>query len=110
MENGTLIVPGHGRLSDVTDVAYYRDMVTIIRDRVQDMISKRASLDQVKAAKLTRDYDGIYAADAARYSPDQFIEAVYRSLSTSASSTTAKPAPGQKPAPPAGQKPAPPRK
>ncbi|HET9834119.1 MAG TPA: MBL fold metallo-hydrolase, partial [Vicinamibacterales bacterium] len=34
LEGGTLIVPGHGRLCDSADVAYYRDLVTIIRDRV----------------------------------------------------------------------------
>jgi hypothetical protein len=38
------------------------------------------TLDQVKAAKLTRDYDGIYARDATASTPDMFVEAVYRSL------------------------------
>ncbi len=80
LEGGTLIVPGHGRVSDSADVAYYRDMVTIVRDRVQDLLKKGMTLDQVKAAKLTRDYDGIYGRDAAS-KPDMFVEAVYRSLS-----------------------------
>ena len=80
LEGGTLIVPGHGRLCDSADVAYYRDMVTIIRDRVQDLLKKGMTLEQVKAAKLTRDYDGIYGRDAAS-KPDMFVEAVYRSLS-----------------------------
>ena len=60
LEGGTLIVPGHGRLCDSADVAYYRDMVTIVRDRVQDMIKKGMTLDQVKAARPTRDYDPRY--------------------------------------------------
>ena len=81
LENGTLIVPGHGRITDVAEVAYYRDMCTIIRDRVQDMIKKGMTLDQVKAQKPTRDYDPNYAANASQYSPDQFVEAVYKSLS-----------------------------
>ena len=34
-EGGTLVVPGHGRFSDSADVAYYRDMVAIIRDRIK---------------------------------------------------------------------------
>ncbi|HKF65122.1 MAG TPA: MBL fold metallo-hydrolase [Vicinamibacterales bacterium] len=74
LEGGTLIVPGHGRVSDSADVAYYRDMVTIVRDRVQDMIKKGMTLDQVKAARPTRDYDPRYG------SPDVFVEAAYRSL------------------------------
>ena len=56
-------------------------MVTIVRDRVQDLLKKGMTLEQVKAAKLTRDYDGIYARDALASTPDMFVEAVYRSLS-----------------------------
>jgi hypothetical protein len=79
-EGGTLVVPGHGRLSDSADVAYYRDMVTIIRDRVQAMVAKRMTLDQVKAAKPTADYEPRYGATTGPWTTDMFIEAVYRSL------------------------------
>jgi glyoxylase-like metal-dependent hydrolase (beta-lactamase superfamily II) len=81
LEGGTLIVPGHGRVSDSADVAYYRDMVTIVRDRVQDMIKKGMTLDQVKAARLTRDYDPRYAAPSGPGSTANFVESVYRDLS-----------------------------
>jgi cyclase len=84
LEGGTLIIPGHGRLCDAADVAYYRDMVTIVRDRVQDLIGKGMTVEQVKAAKPTRDYDGIYAENAGGYSPDTFVETVFRSLSARA--------------------------
>jgi glyoxylase-like metal-dependent hydrolase (beta-lactamase superfamily II) len=80
LEGGTLIIPGHGRLCDSADVAYYRDMVTIIRDRVQDMINKGMTLEQVKAAKPTRDYDGLYANTSGGSTPDVFVESVYKSL------------------------------
>ncbi len=76
-EGGTMVIPGHGRLCDEADVVEYRDMVTIVRDRVQDMKARRMTLDQVKAARPTRDYDGRYGADAAT---DVFVEAVYKSL------------------------------
>lgn len=79
-EGGTMVVPGHGRIGDSADVAYYRDMVTIIRDRVLDMIKKGMTLDQVKAAKPTVDYDGRFGATSGRWTTDQFIEAAYRSL------------------------------
>jgi hypothetical protein len=61
-------------------VAYYRDMVTIIRDRVQDMIKKGMTLEQVKAARPTRDYDGLYANTSGGSTPDTFVESVYKSL------------------------------
>jgi cyclase len=75
-EGGTYVIPGHGRICDEADVVEYRDMVTIIRDRVQDLIKKGMTLDQVKAAKPTRDYDPEYGGPN-----DTFLEAVYRSLS-----------------------------
>jgi cyclase len=73
-EGGTLIIPGHGRICDIADVAYYRDMVTIVRDRVQDMIKRDMTLDQIKAAKPTADWDPRYG------SGDRFVEAIYRGL------------------------------
>ena len=79
-EGGTVVIPGHGRLSDETDVANYRDMVTIIRDRVQAMIDDGKSLREVLAARPTLDYDGRYANPAIDWSGEQFIEAVYRDL------------------------------
>ncbi len=80
-EGGTMIVSGHGRLADSADVAYYRDMVTIIRDRIQEMIKKGMSLEQVKAAKPTFDYDPRYGATTGFWTTDMFVEAVYKSLS-----------------------------
>jgi cyclase len=79
-EGGTLIVPGHGRLSDSADVAYYRDMVTIIRDRVRAMVGRGLTLGQVKAAKPTADYDPRYGATTGPWTTDQFVEAAYISL------------------------------
>jgi len=78
-EGGTMIVPGHGRISDEADLVEYRDMVTIIRDRIQDMKKKGMTLPQVQAARPTLDYDGLYGA-AAGWAPAQFVEAVYRDL------------------------------
>lgn len=79
-EAGTYVVPGHGRVADEFDVVEYRDMVTIVRDRVQWLIDKGMSLEQVKAARPTRDYDPRYGATSGSWTTDTFIEAVYRSL------------------------------
>ena len=77
-EGGTMVIPAHGHLCDEADVAEYRDMVTIVRDRVLDLVKKGMSLEQVKAARLTRDYDPVYGTT--QYTGDMFVEAVYRSL------------------------------
>jgi cyclase len=79
-EAGTLIVPGHGRVCDQFDVVEYRDMVTIIRDRVRDLIAARMTLDQVKAASPARGYTKRYGAASGPGTTNQFIEAVYQSL------------------------------
>ena len=79
-EGGTMIVPGHGRLTDMAEVAYYRDMLTIIRDRVQDQIKKGRTLEQVKAAQLTRDYDPRWGVASGPWTTDMFVEAVYKTL------------------------------
>ena len=77
-QGGTMIVPGRGRLSDTADVASYRNMLTIVRDRVADLVKRGQTLEQVKAAKPTFDFDGRYGSDAA--ATDKFIEAVYRTV------------------------------
>jgi glyoxylase-like metal-dependent hydrolase (beta-lactamase superfamily II) len=78
-EGGTLVIPGHGRLSDLGDVINCREMTIIIRDRVQEMIKKGMTLEQVKAAKPTRDYDPLYGS-VPGWTAEMFIEAVYKSL------------------------------
>jgi glyoxylase-like metal-dependent hydrolase (beta-lactamase superfamily II) len=79
-EGGTYVIPGHGRLCDEADVLEYRDMVTIIRDRIQDSVKKGMTLEQVKASRPTLDYDGRYGAKSGSWTTDMFIEAVYRNL------------------------------
>ena len=78
-EGGTMVISGHGRLADEADVVDYRDMITIIRDRVQYMIDQGMSLNEVLAAQLSRDYDGRYGGGF--ISPEAFITATYNTLS-----------------------------
>jgi cyclase len=77
---GTLVVPGHGYVSDYGEVVEYRDMLTVIADIVQSMIEKGMTLDQVKAADPTRGYRGRYGADTGAWTTAMFVEAVYQSL------------------------------
>jgi glyoxylase-like metal-dependent hydrolase (beta-lactamase superfamily II) len=73
-EGGTYVIPGHGRVTDESDVVDYRDMVTIVRDRVADLIKKGMTLEQVKGARPTFDYDGRYG------DPTDVVAAIYGSL------------------------------
>jgi cyclase len=77
-EGGTMVIPGHGHLCDEAEVTEYRDMVTIVRDRVADLIAHGKSLDEAKAARVTRDYDGRYSQPT--WTGDMFVESIYKSL------------------------------
>jgi cyclase len=79
-EGGTIFIPGHGRFGDLADLAYYRDMCTIIRDRVQWMMKKDMTLAQIKAAKPTEDWDARFGRNP-NWTPDMFVEAIYKGLS-----------------------------
>jgi cyclase len=81
-EGGTMVIPGHGRIGDEHDVLEYRDMVTIIRDRVQNAIKKGMTLQQVKAAKpsYTYEYEPRFGNNKA-WTSEMFVEAIYKNLS-----------------------------
>lgn len=79
-QGGTIVIPGHGRLYDETDVAEYRDMLTIIRDRIQAQIDDGDSLADVRASRPALDYAGIFGTSDGPWTTDAFIEAIYRDL------------------------------
>jgi cyclase len=80
-EGGTYIISGHGRVADEADVLEYRDMVTIVRDRIKDAISRGRTLDQVKTERPTIDYDRHYGSQTGNWTTAMFIEAIYKDLS-----------------------------
>jgi glyoxylase-like metal-dependent hydrolase (beta-lactamase superfamily II) len=80
-EGGTIVVPGHGYVSDEHEVVEYRDMLVIVRDRVRALIRKGATLEQVKAARITADYDTRYGATTGAWTTDMFVAAVYADIS-----------------------------
>ena len=78
-EGGTLVIPGHGHLCDQAEVVEYRDLVTIVRDRIAAMIKKGMTLQQVLEASPTRDYDPLYGHNS-WWTPDMFVTAAYKSM------------------------------
>ena len=79
-EGGTMVVPGSGRPGDLADVGFYRDMLTIVRDRIQDGIKRGLTLEQVKASKPTPGWESRYGSKTGPWTTDMFSEAAYRSL------------------------------
>jgi cyclase len=81
-DGGTIVIPGHGYISNEHEVLEYRDMMVIMRDRVRDMIGKGATLEQVKGARITADYDTRYGVNSGPWTTDMFVEMIYTSLKT----------------------------
>jgi cyclase len=79
-EGGTFVIPGHGRVCDQFDVVEYRDMVTIVRDRIRALVNEGMSLDQIKAARPTGGFTRRYGSDTGPWTTNLFVEAVYKSL------------------------------
>lgn len=79
-ERGTMLVPGHGRLADEHDLLEYRDMTVIIRDRIQKLVDEGKTLDQVRAARPTFEYESRWGSDSGLWTTAMFVEAVYNSL------------------------------
>ena len=77
-QGGTKVVPGHGRILNEADVVEYRDMITIIHDRVKLGIDKNMTLDQLKKMGPTLDYDGLYSRPG--WTGEMFVEAIYNDL------------------------------
>jgi cyclase len=60
-QGGTRVVPGHGRILNEADVVEYRDMMTIVRDRVKAGVAAGRTFDQIMATSPTLEYDGLYS-------------------------------------------------
>lgn len=77
---GTLVIPGYGRIADHAEVVYYRDMMTVVRDRIQDMIDRDLTLGEIQQGRPTRGYDALYGSERGDWTTDMFVEAAYNSL------------------------------
>jgi cyclase len=79
-EGGTMVIPGHGRVSDEQDVTEYRNMATIVRDRIKEYVKRGMTLEQVKAKKPTLDFDPRYGSDTGFWTTSMFVETIYKQM------------------------------
>ena len=77
-DSATKVIPGHGPLGDRAALKAFRDMLATVRDRVRSAVRRGDTLDQVKAAKPTADFDAVWGHGA--MSPERFLEIVYQDL------------------------------
>lgn len=89
-EGGTKVIPANGHVLEQADIVEYRDMITIVRDIVQDLIKKGMTLQQIRAAQPTKGYTRRYGADTGRWTTANFVDAVYASLTKPAAGAAAR--------------------
>lgn len=74
----TKIVPGHGPLADRAALAKSRDMLVMVRDRIQKLKASGQTVQQVVAAKPTADLDAVWGKGFMQ--PNDFVGLVYSTL------------------------------
>ena len=79
-DGGTIVVPGHGRLSQQAELVEYRDMDKVIADRVADMITQGMTLDAIQRANPTKGWDRRFGSATGAWTTAMFVEAVHKSL------------------------------
>jgi cyclase len=77
-DDTTKIIPGHGPLSNKSQLKAYRDMLATVSAKIAAMVKAKKTLAQVIAAKPTKDYDATWGNGFLK--PAQFIEIVYESV------------------------------
>jgi glyoxylase-like metal-dependent hydrolase (beta-lactamase superfamily II) len=82
LPGGTEVLTGRGRVYRQIDVVNYRDMVVIITDMIQHMIDQNLTLEQIKAAAPARGWEGEFGATTGSWTTNDFVEAVYKSLTS----------------------------
>lgn len=75
----TKIIPGHGALGDRVALQAFRAMMATVQGRIKQAIAAGRTLDQVKAAKPTADFDAVWGNG--RITPTMFVEILYQDLS-----------------------------
>ncbi len=80
VDEGTRVIPGHGPLSNRTQLLAYREMLVTVRDRVREAITRGKTLEQVLAARPTREFDAKWGGSFV--SPESFTRTVYQDLSS----------------------------
>jgi cyclase len=78
VDMNTKIIPGHGPVGDKAALQIYRDVMATVRDRVKALVVAGKTLDEVKAAAPTKDFDAKWGTGFIK--PEVFVPIVYQSL------------------------------
>ncbi|MDY7014752.1 MAG: MBL fold metallo-hydrolase [Cyanobacteriota bacterium] len=78
VDDDTLIIPGHGPLSNREELMVYLEMLKTVRDRVKAAIEQGMSMEEFIASEPTADFDPVWGQGF--LNPEQFLQIVYGDL------------------------------
>lgn len=76
----TVIIPGHGPVSNRAELVAYRDMLVAVGRKVRQAVERGEGIENILAARPTAEFDARFGRPGAAVTPDEFIRSVYRDL------------------------------
>jgi len=78
----TVVVPGHGPVSNRAELAAYRDMLVAVGRRVREAVEQGTGLEDLLASRPTADFDARFDRPGNLVTRDEFVRSVYRDLAS----------------------------
>jgi cyclase len=78
----TVVVPGHGAVSNRAELAAYRDMLVAVGRKVREAVENGMGIEEILAAKPTAEFDAKFGPAGAIVVPEEFVRSVYRDLAS----------------------------
>lgn len=78
----TVVIPGHGPVSNRAELAAYRDMLVAVGRKVREAVEKGMGIEDILAAKPTAEFDAKFGRSGAAVAPEEFVRSVYRDLAS----------------------------
>ncbi len=76
----TVVIPGHGPVSNRAELAAYRDMLVAVGRKVREAVEQGVGIEDILAAKPTAEFDARFGHPGALVTPDEFVRSIYRDL------------------------------
>ena len=81
VDDATLIIPGHGPMSNRRELSDYRDMIVTVGRRIREGVESGRNLEEVLASRPTAEFDARYGQGF--MTPTQLIGNLNRDLTRS---------------------------
>jgi cyclase len=78
----TVVIPGHGPVSDRAELAAYRDMLVAVGRKLREAVESGMGVEEILALKPTAEFDASFGRPGAIVTPEEFVRSIYRDLAS----------------------------